>query len=629
MQSNNRFERRVPHVTAGSPVTAANTSASTRALEDRTNYLEWMLTAIEASQLLFKVDQPIAASVVPGSAVYWQTDTAQYDLALAAMTAGDSTFLAAESSQCVGICVHKHSATSGVIGFYGLAFLSTAVLEAMFDEPVVSGRYYLSSSTPGKLTQQCPPMSVPVLMVLGPVDGCEGGANVLICPQFRDFLHDHVHHQIDLVAEPAGTHVPPGIDEQHTITSPDVAQSGWLPADHSSFAGHAPAGAKFGYNLAAHPQLSQLWPPLPIGAVMLEVHQPSAIVDSSTIHGLCRVSSEFVKFDQYGIWWMTDCYNQVPWPADLDTTNSQSLSVSAMYCPVVPHMRLLLSFVRMNFMTDKTVVTSLVGGTDEPIEFVNCFGVAAATGDLRARLKVAAMLSDTVALGGQVLKTIGAGLRFSQGWVAEGLIAGSNEVLLSSTHQRRLVPTDPASDENPTVHQGIVRVDIQRDLSERELPPQIIKLNDALEREYMGLTYIGFPADRHSSIKLRMNVPVNGLPTAPQLQLRASLFGRAVGPFAAMTVQYHRLVRPTSGSPTPLTDTLTTVTFDIVTPSDNYDGAGTNLPADRLIEVESDAFDIAAGDTVFITLARSATALPLYASEIGVVRLTGVIVAGV
>ena len=326
---------------------------------------------------------------------------------------------------------------------------------------------------------------------------------------------------------------------------------------------------------------------------------------------------------------MTDCYNQVPWFTLLDTTASDSVSASVGECPVDPPVRLVLSFVKMTFTTQKTVVTSLQPGVNEPLSFVNCDGTAATTGDLYAKLTVAPLIDPTVVRGGLVMKEIvNSQLAFRRGWVAEAVYAGSDAIVLSGSHQERLNPAAPLSPTNPLLHQGIVKLDVQLDPADRELNPQVVLLSDALEREYKGVTYLGFASGRDSAINARFNVPPTGLPANPRLTIRGLLFGRAVGPFAAMQMRYARLVRPTAGTPTPVTDSTTTITFDVVTPSDNYDGNGTNLPADRAIEVSSETFVVSPGDTIFITLSRAKTATPLFQADIGLIRLSAVVTGG-
>lgn len=638
MSAPRRFSKRVEHVQAGSPVAAGNTSNSTRQLEQRTNYLREILDAIEAGRLLVRREQALDVAVEEGDAIYWNAETKQFEQALAGvendLTTGSLVPL--PSSDCLGICLIKDNPKAGTIGLLGMAELPPAVLARMIDGDPVPGRYYLSGANPGKLVKQRPPVTVPVAFVLGPADNCETNSWVFINPQTRDFLEDHIHYQLKLVPYPAGTHVPPVPGEHHTITDPDTEIRGWLPADHAIFDGAAPTGAKFGYNMKAHQELNSLWPPIPESAAILEMFQRKLEGAASQFEGLERVQDIYVKIDRRGIWWMTSCYNQVPWDTTLDTTVIIDSSVSseasseAEQCPLDPTIELILSFLKMTFATDKSVVTSLQPSEGEPISFVNCDGVEASRGDLFARLKISAMLAPPFVRGGLVFKEIVNGkLTFRQGYVAEALIAGSDEVILNGSHQELLDPDAAPSEDNPLIHQGMVRVDIQRDLSEREQAPQVVKLGDALEREYKGVTYIGFPESRDSGVRMRFNIPPSGLPTNPKLLIRALIFGRAAGPFSAMTMSYYRIVRPGPGVPTNVTDGDTAIVFDVVTPTDDYDGAGTNLPADKAIEVESDEFTIVAGDTVFVTLQRSESASPLFQADIGVIRIGGIIVPGV
>lgn len=633
MTNPRNFSSRVPHVTAGSAVTAGNTSAATRSLEQRTNYLREVIEAIEAGSLLVRRDQRLDVEVNEGDAVFWNSVTQQYEQALAGVTndAESSTLAPTPSSDCLGICMVKDGPRVGTIALLGMVKLSSTVLNNMIDGTASAGRYYLSAANPGKLVQQRPPVSVAVAVVLGPSDSCEEDSWVFINPQMRDFLEDHIHYQFELTAAPAGTHTQPAEGEDHVITAADADLPGWLPADHESFDGTAPAGAVFGYNIAAHEALSRVWPPIPAAAAVLEMHQRNISSVVTGFDGYARVPADYVTIDQRGIWWMTSCYNQVPWDTTLDTTqsvNASLSSVAATTCPEDPPTSLLLSFLKMTFATDKTVVTSLQPATDQPIEFVNCDGTTATTGDLYARLNVLSLLDPVLVDGGLVMKEIvDSSLKFRRGWVTEGLYAGSSNIILAGTHQRLLDEDAVASDNNPLVHQGMVRVDVQLDTGDRELNPEVIRLGDAIEREYKGITYLAFQAGRDSGIRMRYNVPTNGIPTNPQLVIRALIFGHAVGPFAEMTMAYYRIVRPTDGVPTVIAEGDTALTFDVVTPTDDYDGLGTNLPAYNAIEVVSDAFNIAAGDTVFVELQRASNATPLYGSEIGVIRINGIIVA--
>jgi hypothetical protein len=621
------FASRVNHVQPNSAVSSSNTSQPTRELEQRTNYLREVIEAIEAGRLLVLRDQSLAPDVAEGDAVYWDDENKQFARAIASVSNDplNGSFITNITSECVGLCMVKDNPIGGTIALMGMLKISPSVLANLIDGPIRSGRLYLSGASPGKLVNQRPAVSVPVGYLLGTPNACELESWLFINPQTRDFLEDHIHYQFELAAYPAGVHTPPSPGNPHVITFPNVNIKGWLPASHASFNGTAPAGAVFGYNLAAHPELDQIWPPIPVGAAILEMLQADA-GEQAEFQGLERVSKDFVKIDMHGIWWLSNCYNQVPWETTLDTTSSESVSLG---CPVNPATQLILSLLKMTFANNKTVVTSLQPDVDQPLSFVNCDGQDATTGDLKARINLEAVSDPQLIRGGIVMKDVVSGrLRFKRGWVTEGLIAGSDEVLLSGTHQELLLPDEDPGEGNPVVHQGIVTLNIQLSPVERELNPQIVKLGDVLEREYKNVTYLGFPSGRDSNVNMRFNIPPSGLPGSPQLKIRAAIFGRAVGPFSAMTLSYHRIPRPTTGVPSTIPLSSTSVTFDVVTPSDNFDGAGTNLPVDRVIEVESSAFNILPGDTVFVTVGRLASASPLFQADIGVLRIGGVIIAG-
>ena len=65
--------------------------------------------------------------------------------------------------------------------------------------------------------------------------------------------------------------------------------------------------------------------------------------------------------------------------------------------------------------------------------------------------------------------------------------------------------------------------------------------------------------------------------------------------------------------------------YDVTTPSSDTDGIGTDLLVDNVIEVDSDAFSITAGDTVFVTVQRAANASPTLAADFGLIRIVGIV----
>ena len=632
--SRSNFPSRVHHVQPNSPVSASNTSRPTRELENRTNFLREELNTINAGRMLRLDEQTLDPSLLEGQAVFWNDDTQRFEAAIAAVENDpvSGTFKMSRTSNCLGVVLKKTAANLGTIVTVGAATFSAEQLANMIDGELTPGWYFLSGVNPGRLVAQQPPVTIPVLYLIGVAGDCETDQTVLVIPQQKDLLSQHVHYRFDLVCRPAGT-----VDAaealstgHHVITDGDSTERGWLPADDPSFDGRAPAGACFGYNLAAHGELSRVWPPVPLEAAIVLWDRGEGLLGATEINSRGSDPLRLVTIDRYGIWWMTDCYGDVPWPTDLTSIESSSSSAGAAtsqssetaeVCPRPERMRLILGFLHMLFTTDRTVVTSLQPDTGQPIEFVNCDGVAAKTGDLRARLTVAAMIDPNEAFGGQVLKTIINGkLLFGAGWVAEGLYALSERLHLTGPHRRRLIPGD---NDSPWLYQGAVGVDVNLSPSERELDPQITRLGDAVEREFEKVFYIAFPQNRDSGIRMRIDVPSAGLPASPQVKIRVRLFVRgAAGPMPELTLSYYRVVAPTEGSPTLLGEGDTPLTFDVVTPS-------TGLAADSVIIVESDAFTVAAGDTLFVELNRASDAVPTLNAEVGMLRASGVILPGV
>jgi hypothetical protein len=337
MSSTPTYRDRIEHIPTGAPGRASSVGSPDRQLEGNIQYLKAIVDSAQLGEAMYLRNRPVDPASQIGQPVYYNTATARYDLALAAAEAAPGgSFAPADSADCWGVIAYKHSSSTADILLLGVAPVD---ITAAVDGGVQAGRYYLSASQPGKLVQQRPPVSV---FVLRATDQGE----VFVNPDVKDFLSDHTHVSMELAARPAGDCEVIGDTETHVITSPDDSIRGWLPADHASFGGLAPDGAAFGYNLAAHSDLQSLWPPIPIEAVLLEMARSDAVNGQSQVAG--RVSSELVQFDINGIWWMTDCYNHVPWPVDCSTTTSES-SYSA--CPLNIEMTLILSFLKTTFQT--------------------------------------------------------------------------------------------------------------------------------------------------------------------------------------------------------------------------------------------------------------------------------------
>lgn len=622
----NNWLNNIRHVSPGEPVKASIVGRPDRALEERTSYLKDRLDAAELGRALFDTDATISPDVVEGMPVFWNFQTQRYEKALAAVENDEvtQTLVTQASSDCIGILYSKKSNTLGDVVLRGIVRMPS--IANAVDGTVNPGRYYLSAIEPGKLTQQKPPVTVSVCYVQGAKDNCADDPWVVVMPQMRDFLDDHIHYRFELETTAAGTVVHE--NGKYTITEPDAEAKGWLPADHAVFNGKAPAGALFGYNFKADLAISRVWPPVPIMAVAMLWDKGVDLVGANEIP-LGR--DGLAICDLNGIWWMSDCTNDVPWVRDLNATSSSSSAASSSTnaeCPREERMRVIVVYLRMLFGNDRSVVTSLQPAPGSPITVVNCDGLPAKTGDLELDIDLNLAVMPPDVTGARVFKRVEDGYKIRPGWVTEGVVSGSPAIVIDSVKddpnyiraltaaEKTALGFSPSS--TVTAHQGLVKITFDDALAEREIAPQIIRLSDVVERLYLDIPYLGFPAGQDSLIRVRFPVVSSGLGTALQMRVRAQLFGRVAGTLPELVATYRILARPESGEiALPQEDVTPNLVFE----------SGIAVAKDSAVEVNSAAFTVNQGDTVLVTLRR-----PLiggnpdaFLGEVGLLRLSGII----
>lgn len=578
---------------------SGDTGRTTGALIGRTDYLKKRLDAAELGEAVFKHDATLDPDVLEGQPVYWNDDAQRFELALAgAETDPESGALVPTlASDVRGVVWAKEFANKGSVLLFGTAALSIANAAG---EDAPAGRYFLSAVEPGKLTLQRPPVTVPVLFY-------DGHGRVFVQPATSNFAEAHTHFSFDLACRPAGSSDQPDPGYRHTIKTPDVTAKGWLPA--ALFGNRAPRRAAFGYNLAAHPELQRVWPPIPVTAAELVWDKGNGRVGGTVVP---LGADGLVVLDRNGIWWMSDNYGDVPWPTATNTSVSSYPSESYPSSDTVPEdprfekMRLKLSFARLAFATDKSVVTSLQPRDDSPIRFFDCDGKPANTGDLFAAFLTDFLISDNDTDGSLAIKELD-GNRFKRGYMVQGVLSGNDNLTITSTRTKQIG--------EKTYHQGLLEFSVNLDPAARDLPTSVVRLDDVKERFYQDVMYLGMPADQESNVRGRVKVPGAGLPASPKVKLRVQLLGRANGTLPALTVSYRVLPRPGSGDVEALPTSDAGLTF----------ATGQTVAADEYVEVESEAFDVAAGDTVLFTISRDDDG---YSGEVGLLDMVGVLFAG-
>jgi hypothetical protein len=586
----------------GEPVTAGVTNRPLQVLGQDVNYLWEVLQDAAYGSTVFIRRATVEAAAVPGMAVYFNATRARFERGLAQLDTSPAVGVlqTADSARVWGIVTAKHNDTLADILLFG--YFPVDLTGAVLGGNVPAGVYYLSGTTPGMLTAQKPPVSVPVLRA-------DGAGNVFVQPQFVDFLDRHTHYRFPLVCRPAGHVSAPTPGEHHVISAADGDSPGWLPADHSSFEGRAPAGAKFGYNLNADPVLKNAWPPLPVDSVTLTWDRGLEKEVGGTAVPLGPTGVCIVNRD--GLWWLSNCYGDVPWPTGYDNTPvsaswSESINDN---CPRHLAMEMLLWFTKVDFATDATVVKSLRSGDSRII--VRCInGAPASTGDLELLLDLNLVVSND-ARGYLALKDL-VGTTLTRGPVVEGLYANSDNVVLTGDATSKVNPLDASS---ATMYHGRIGITVAPETS-LEVPARLIRLDGATEEYEFNTPYLGFAAAEQQAMRAVFDIPATLSIPEPQFQLRLRILGRALGTLPQLTVTGRRVLQPADGD-----------TADLPTDGDEFaitiDTSVALASGNEYVEVVSEPFDVAAGDTLYLTVQRA------YNAELGILRHVGVITSGV
>lgn len=601
----------IPQIPVGAPATAATFNGPLQQLSAQVDRATSLFEASAQGQSYYLRSVPVSSNVVVGTPVYWNSIAQQYQPALAGATTNNyGEFVLTDASDCVGLVTAVFAGNTADIIQQGIADINLSAVSVS----VAPGRYYLSSSVAGQLVSAQPPVSVFVCRILGVLDGCSPIAQVLVQPQIRDVLLDHTHYRFPLLCEPAGKTTPPAYGAKHVINSANTGLRGWLPASNPVFNGNAPVGAKFGYNIAQDPNLSAFWPPVPIYAVSLLLN-----------HGIGQGATEVplghsgvAICDANGIWWLSDCYGNVPWPTSLNNTVDDSLvgsSIANDECPRPDFMRLDVVYLRMLVSNANYVVTSLATPPGSPLVLAgkltpnNTYA-----GDVEISLNANLTQLTTNTTGGLVVKNITSALGLNSGYVIEGLTTSSAGVVLTGTQTRHLTPTDATT---PLVYQGVVDIEIDLSPVNKELPPVTLRLEGrAIERLYDDIPYIGLQPGLQSGVRMAFNVPPTGLPTNPKISLLLLLIGRASGTLPTLQLSYRQLAMPA----------LDTVESFVTTDTAGTINTAFAVTANQLIAVQSAAISVNPSDSIFMTLTRVVDSS--YAGEIGLIRIGAIISAG-
>lgn len=596
--SSDDFLSPLPGVRDGEPVNEQVTNRSLAAVWARLQNLNNRLDAIQAGVNLRLTNQPVSSSLLVGQPCYFNDELQAYAPAIFGFLSTESGLVLSASSLVRGILLSRDSANRGTILLRGYANVDLGQAVATSERAAYSN-YGLGSIAAGRLQKDA--TGVSVLSTGRQVGGSV--YEVFVDIRAEDLNQSHRHYKLALVCLPAGEHTPPLLGNRHVISSPDPEVEGWLPASHPVFDGKAPAAAAYGYNLQKSP-LAVIWPNINPANVYLEWNRGRNTEDLGAgvplgLNGLCHVDSD-------GIWWMSDCYEDVPWPSTLDTSlppTSISVGLSP-ECPRSTQMSLTLHAYYPAITAKSFVVQSLSAEPDGPLRVVCADTLEEkTTGHLLLQfLPDGVVTFDATAIEGVSLKRRG-----SRNFISGPSVSGVRSV--SSNLQ---VESVDGADDNG-FHRAQITLRLNNDFASREVGATLVQLNSADEFYFNGVSGYAFPAGRDSSIVFSISVPRTAdFPEEINAKIRLLLLGTTAGAVGASVVsaRYKRLIDPAvllTGESLPSSFTPLSLSTAVTLAS-----------ARDYFAAESAEFVVGAGDIVILELTRTASLA--YSGDIAVIK---------
>jgi len=414
------FTPTVRIIVNGEPVDASTTNGPISDLTQRTDWLYQQLQQLTVGRQILLAAQVLEAGLLPGMPVYYDDATSVFRAARATVDTNNLN-LAAASSYWQGILLTL-SGTVGSIVLVGEMELTPLEWSAVFEDTAFTpGDIYLSDVTPGRITLASGTTGVYI-------GNLRADGTMLVRPGGTDSFLEHVHYQRTLAGTPAGTVVDPVFNAPQVITAPNIALTGWLPANATYFPGflvgvQIPTGAVYGYNIQ---QLSE--------ASLREIFPVVPSDNSQFSQGGLILSDTRVITNNFGIWWMSSAYGDAPWPVDY------SVSMTAPEITLWTT-RLVAQEDLLSTLTN-SVINTLAAGAIDPLAVAGIFSgnqadlqVTGTEGDLATGFKGDVTLTNlgvTAIRGGRGLAFAGTGGSVISG--VKGLVDGSIDLELASDH---------------------------------------------------------------------------------------------------------------------------------------------------------------------------------------------------
>jgi len=658
------FNPSIDTIRDGESVSAAVTNRPITQNDQNIRYMKQLLDAASTGEGSFARNCRMPTNALLGMAVYYNPATQLWEPALGTVSAsGGGGFVAAESSRVWGVIARKLTGTTGDILVGGSADINlTAAVTGTASEGTT---YYLSGATPGMLVDTAPPSGIMVLRTAGL--NTDGTHRVLLIPTFPQSLNNHTHMKYAMHAVTAGTHMVPDYDDVHRINPADPTIEGWLPADHAIFAGNAPTGAKFGYNMSVG-GLRAMWPPIPLDNAVLEyVHtkqlQPirseqltwSGSTTIAANHAITTtVAASHVRvgdrvlLNTATIAADSIVVTEVAIPSDgniqLTLLNTDATSavltaytldvlifpvtaqpVTGGYVPVPPDV-CIMNNDGIWWMTDEydrvpwPLRYGLPGcGTDymniwftKPLFESGTTSVLSLHAAAGSGLSIVCPDTGAPATAGHLQLDMDIDIAMDGGTTEPGHMAVKRfhdgilyrGPVVSSVHAGTSNVTVTGSGSSSGQYYGDIVVSVDNEVDTRELPVDTVRLDSVDEEYYRDVIALGFRPGIASELRCRVHVPhSDNISATDQLKLRFRILNRANATCPAHILSVSYRRIP---APATLESAVVLPTADtalVTLPT----AAVTVTASDMYYDVETPAFDIDPGDVVLYSIVRSAS----------------------
>lgn len=564
--------RKITYINDNDPVSASVTNKPLKQLQQETEFLQTQFDTTEAGNTLMYREIPCDSSVEIGMPVYWDNEEQCCKPAYISTELNNTTqeYETGNPSDCIGLVYTKKSAYSadilvnGIVDFKALSpYLKGAI-----------GRFYLGN-LPGTLT--CTPccQAFPLGVVLGPLGPCDDSYRVYFNPCYANSLLQHQHFKIDLATV------------EYRPNSFDEVDEGWQEVQTADE--EAPVDAKYVYRMGTG-ELSKFWPPVPISAISATIDWADNTENIGGKELTINKPSSLLYINESGIYWMSD--DIVPFGVTSEGYRQ---------------FRITLHFSKVRYAMRNEFVTSIQPDTNQPFKFVNCSGQESRAGDVYIQFILKDNEVESTNYDGRSLKC------FTDDWKSE-MVPTVNGIRVTGN---ALIPieTPHFTVDGNTYYKGLIDLNLSPFAPDTEISPQIVKVDAAQEREVYGITYLGLPAGRDSSLRLKFEIPGNYATVPLSFKLRMQCIATITSSqYADATINYILVKRAT----TPQSLTGLTITPPEI-PCD-FTEAVTKA---TMFEIESEEITVDSGDTLIVIISRENSTA--YNADLAIARIQGIL----